>query len=460
MLLRKPKVEQENFDTEVHVETVELGALKDSVAQLIAGKFELFYSVTNSLALALKPVAEDLKSKIGTRLKGLVQVWVAQTEPMLAIAEMLRDMQDLEQRNQAMATASEEMAASIKEVARSASLVSQDSQTVKQELVSSVDAVHQAVSTMDGISEAFNSLTEKVEVLNKASEQIASILKTIEQIASQTNLLALNATIEAARAGEAGKGFAVVANEVKALSKQTSSATEDIRQRILALQSGMSDMLASMSDGSARVSHGTEAIKIVGEGITSVEQRVESVAQNMLSVSSTVEEQTKVTSEVAGNISAVVPMAQRMLQSINMLAETIEKSGSYIQKSLDESGKNPDPSTLILLTKADHASFKKRVIDTLIGRSHSKSGDLPDHTGCRLGKWYESITDAQMRSMPAFRNLLEPHQKVHAHGKKALDHFAKGNFTEALEEAKKLDKASTEVMAALDELHKSINEKA
>ena len=116
--------------------------------------------------------------------------------------------------------------------------------------------------------------------LGESSMEIGKVIKVITSIAQQTNLLALNATIEAARAGEAGKGFAVVANEVKELAKQTATATEDISQKIEAIQ----------NDTKGAVT----AIDQIGKIINQIND-----IQN--TIASAVEEQTATTNEIARN---------------------------------------------------------------------------------------------------------------------------------------------------------------
>ena len=109
---------------------------------------------------------------------------------------------------------------------------------------------------------------QSIHTLSSEAIRIGEIVNLINGIASQTNLLALNATIEASRAGDAGKGFAIVANEVKALAAQTSSATNQIRTQVEALQAGaalavnaidkIADTVRSMSSITSAVAAATE----------------------------------------------------------------------------------------------------------------------------------------------------------------------------------------------------------
>ncbi len=85
------------------------------------------------------------------------------------------------------------------------------------------------------VTEAVQGIDDDLELLAGEIDRVGQVAEKIDAIAKQTNLLALNATIEAARAGDAGRGFAVVAGEVKVLSGQTSSATNEIGELLQTL---------------------------------------------------------------------------------------------------------------------------------------------------------------------------------------------------------------------------------
>ncbi|MCU1401036.1 MAG: methyl-accepting chemotaxis sensory transducer with Pas/Pac sensor [Acidimicrobiales bacterium] len=159
-----------------------------------------------------------------------------------------------------LSTGAEQMSASIKEIAKNAS--------------DAAKVTGQAV-------EAAQSTNETVAKLGESSAEIGQIVKVITGIAQQTNLLALNATIEAARAGEAGKGFAVVANEVKELAKETALATEDISQKITAIQ----------------LDTGRSVDAIAG-----ILMIINQIAEYQDTIASAVEEQAATTSEMARSV--------------------------------------------------------------------------------------------------------------------------------------------------------------
>ena len=125
--------------------------------------------------------------------------------------------------------------------------------------------VRDASKLADQASAAAHEASLNVNRLRESSAAIGNVVNLIAQIAKQTTLLALNSTIEAARAGVAGRGFAVVASEVKALAVQTQNATEEIKQKIDALQKDA----AGSVDAVHRISSAIEAIRPVFENVNS-----------------------------------------------------------------------------------------------------------------------------------------------------------------------------------------------
>ncbi|MGL5447711.1 MAG: methyl-accepting chemotaxis protein [Rhabdaerophilum sp.] len=181
----------------------------------------------------------------------------------------------------ATAAASDELAASIQEIDRA--------------VASSLDAVRAAV-------EQSGSARNEVTSLVQAVAGIGTVAGLIKAIAEQTNLLALNATIEAARAGEAGKGFAVVASEVKTLANQTAQATQDIGDRIAAIQEGV-----------ARSS----------EAIASVSNQLETSAKMAETIGVAVRQQRNATTEIA-------EMMQTAVNRANIITEASEETRKVI----------------------------------------------------------------------------------------------------------------------------------
>ncbi len=163
---------------------------------------------------------------------------------------------------------------------------------------------------------------EGVETLSKAGISIAEVVDLISTIAEQTNLLALNATIEASRAGEAGRGFTVVANEVKTLAGQTARATQDISDRIKAMQDA------------TRVA--TQAIQAIGTTVGEVDQITHAIA-------AAVEEQGATTRSISQNMHDAADGTEAVSEQIGAIdasAQTNEASAGDVLTAADTLGRH------------------------------------------------------------------------------------------------------------------------
>lgn len=271
--------------------------------ELITAKVDLV-STLEETAGQLAAAAEQL-SATATQLNQNATTTMEQSTTAAANTE------EVSKGVQIVATNTEEMVASIKEIARNTS-----------------EAANISKETMKRTQDTNKTITQ----LGTSSVEIGNVIKVISSIAQQTNLLALNATIEAARAGEAGKGFAVVANEVKELAKQTAKATDDITNRINAIQGDTKEAVGAIN------------------GISNVIEKL-----NMISVAiaAAVEEQTATANEV----SRVVKESNRGVEGIADVVRNV--SGAAKQSSAGASQTLEAARSLFMLAEKLKGLVKK-----------------------------------------------------------------------------------------------------
>ena len=103
------------------------------------------------------------------------------------------------------------------------------------------------------------------------------------------------------------------------------------------------------------------------------------------------------------------------------------------------------------LAKSDHVAFVEKIAGALGGESLSRS-TLSTHHTCRLGRWYDSVTDDLMMSLPAFSALAEPHRDVHTRARQVLVALDVGQESLARTRMEELRASSAKVQAGLDRL--------
>ncbi len=219
----------------------------------------------------------------------------------------------------AVAATSEESSRNVADVAAAAEQLSSSITLIDRQLLDT----QELVVTMNAGARATNAT---VDQLDHSVQRIDGIVALIRGIAEQTNLLALNATIEAARAGDAGRGFAVVAAEVKTLSHQTATATQDIAGQIAAIKQATGQAVQNIRDLSA--------------GMTRLDERT-------LGIAAALEEQGQMTRVISGSISEVASGMADLAKNANAIRDSAARTHEAAGAMLGSTGTLEDRATTL-----------------------------------------------------------------------------------------------------------------
>lgn len=262
-----------------------------------------------TLASAMNRVLECFCRSLRTLSDDAAMVASASDEISKVGATLMENASETVGQAISVSDASSEVSKNIDSVA---SAVSQMSTSIVEISKNAGEATRVANDAVDVAGQT----TQIIRKLGASSTDIGNVVKVITSIAQQTNLLALNATIEAARAGETGKGFAVVANEVKELAKETARATEDISQRVQAIQLDSEGAVSAIDQISSIIGHINE---IFG------------------TIASAVEEQTATSNEISRSITIAAEGSKHIANNIQTMAGSTKLTTRHVDEAIERS---------------------------------------------------------------------------------------------------------------------------
>jgi len=416
------------------------------------GQLQILPHGSDPLSQAMRELGLHLEQGARAELHRAVELSVELNGSSRAFLSLVKNLRQVNERALDSGKAAEVMRATAGEILGHTDSLAEDAGDIRSKVETGSIRLQDSVRQMRDLEASSDRIRKRVDTLLELSKQVEQISLTISRIASQTNLLALNAAIEAARAGDAGRGFAVVAGEVKNLAGQTSQATRDIEPLVQRIQAETWAIAETAQVNRQKVELGLTAVGEVAEEVSQVQMDVAEINAQVAEITRLLEDQQRACDRLAQSVSEVSKLSSHAIPEVDIVAEVLDRMEALVVQQVQVAAERDLPNKVVKLAQSDHAIWKKRLHMMMIGRSQLDPNELADHHSCRLGRWYDQVTDPKTTRQPAFLMLAEHHARVHTHGILMARHLQQSNYEAAASELGIVEEASERVLELLRQL--------
>lgn len=402
----------------------------------------------------VKTVVDDLTSKLSEKRHDLETTLVSINGLLIEmtsldyIKQMILSVREQTNLIKNVASGSEELASTTESIAKQTQTSAEKAGTAKATTDKSLSDAQAAFNQMNkDVRRVGEIKTDMGEVITEAA-RITEMVDVIKGVAEQTNLLALNSSIEAARAGEHGKGFSVVANEIKKLADSTKVQVEHIESIVAELTKKIDQTNAKVDDIVDHLTKANEKMSDAFKQLDGIKDAFDYLNQSFTEVSANVEEQSATTEQMAAHLEQISHFSREIESDTERTGEvlyTISAQLNTIRLTMYQNLYDLNDQSKAEVSIADHLMWKWNVYNMILGYVSLDETQVGTEKDCRLGQWLNTLPSTE-RCENIKQSIYEPHKRIHAEAKKAINSYMNNRTHDAEESLKQIEQDSRVVV--------------
>jgi methyl-accepting chemotaxis protein len=210
-----------------------------------------------------------------------------------------------------------------------------------------------------------------------------------------------------------------------------------------------------MEEGVAEVAKGTDEAARSGVALQGILHQIGAVTTQIHQIATAAEEQTATTSEISSNICNITEAFSKTAQTAQ---ETSKEAGrlNKLSEELQETIKRfkTKESDILMLSVAahDHRAYVTKVKAAVYGFSTIQEKELPNHEGCRFGKWFHTQGKELCGHQSTYQTIAASHQRIHSLSLETVAAVNSGDSGKAIQLMNQLEGTSDTMIEKLKDM--------